>query len=385
MNPFRFHVPTRIIFERGGVRSLGGLLAEENVNSAVVITDRGVFSAGCLKGVFASLDEHRIVHETYDGVEQNPTERNVLEALEIIGSGSYDSIIAVGGGSSLDTGKAVLALMKEDKPIRELYEGVLTGKAPMPLVALPTTAGTGSEVTWSAVITNEEVHVKETIRGEYMYPKIALVDPELTLTLPKHITASTGMDALTHAIEAYICSRAHALSDALAMEASLLIFGHLRNAVRDGSNMSARSAMSIASTLAGMAFSISGLGMVHGMAEPLGGKLNVPHGIANSVLLPYCLNFNRDAVKGKLSVLARLLYLDGHRSDEQSSQALVDSVKALARDVGIPAHLDEMKVTEEQLQALVSDAQVNSCMPANPKEITRKDIDAIYREVLRIE
>jgi alcohol dehydrogenase len=385
MNSFRFHVPTRIIFERGGVHSLGGLLAKENVYSAVVITDRGVLRAGCLKGVFASLDEHRILHETYDGVEQNPTERNVLEALEIISSCSYDSIIAVGGGSSLDTGKAVLALMKEGKPIRELYAGVLTGSAPMPLVAVPTTAGTGSEVTWSAVITNEEDHVKETIRGEYMYPKFALVDPELTLTLPRHITASTGMDALTHALEAYICNRAHALSDALAMEASMLIFGHLRNAVRDGSDMSARSAMSIASTLAGMAFSISGLGMVHGMAEPLGGKLNVPHGIANSVLLPYCLGFNRDAVQGKLSVLARLLYLDGHRSEGGSSQALVDSVRIMAREGGIPAHIDDAKVSEEQMRALVQDAQVNSCMPANPKKITRKDIEAIYREILRME
>jgi len=247
------------------------------------------------------------------------------------------------------------------------------------------TAGTGSEVTWSAVITNEEDHVKETIRGEYMYPKFALVDPELTLTLPRHITASTGMDALTHALEAYICNRAHALSDALAMEASMLIFGHLRNAVRDGSDMSARSAMSIASTLAGMAFSISGLGMVHGMAEPLGGKLNVPHGIANSVLLPYCLGFNRDAVQGKLSVLARLLYLDGHRSEGGSSQALVDSVRIMAREVGIPAHIDDAKVSEEQMRALVQDAQVNSCMPANPKKITRKDIEAIYREILRME
>lgn len=384
MNPFRFHVPTRIIFEVGAVHFLGEMLKDEGINAAMVITDKGVLGAGCLEPVFSSLDKYGIVHEIYDGVKQNPTERNVEEALAFLKSGSFDAILAVGGGSSLDTAKAVLALLKEGRNIRDLYQGVLRGKPPIPLIAVPTTAGTGSEVTWSAVITNEEARVKETIRGEYMYPKMAVVDPELTITLPEKITASTGMDALTHALEAFISKKAHALSDGLAMEAAYLIFNNLRNAVDNGQDIQARSAMSIASTLAGMAFSISGLGMVHGLAEPLGGRYNVPHGIANSILLPHCLSFNCDAVEEKLAILARLLGLDGKRDFHEVSHSLVDEVIRLADDVGIPGKLD-ITLDEEEFNALVNDALKNSCLPANPKNVKREDIQAIYSRILHVE
>lgn len=383
MNPIRFHVPTRIIFEVGAVHFLGEMLKDDGINATLVITDKGVLDAGCLEPVFASLDKYSIDHETYDGVKQNPTERNVEEALELLNSGSFDAIIAVGGGSSLDTAKAVLALLKEGRSIRELYQGILRGTPPMPLIAIPTTAGTGSEVTWSAVITNEEARVKETIRGEYMYPRIAVVDPELTVTLPEKMTASTGMDALTHALEAFISKKAHAVSDGLAMEATYLIFNHLRDAVENGHDIRARSAMSIASTLAGMAFSISGLGMVHGLAEPLGGRYNVPHGIANSVLLPHCLTFNCDAVEEKLAIMARLLGFDGEHDSHEISHILVEEVTRLADDVGIPHELD-IVIDKDEFEALVSDAQRNSCLPANPKKVRREDIEAIYSHILHV-
>jgi len=384
MNPFTFNVPTRIVFEPGSTRKLGEFLASQGANSALIITDKGVLNAGCLKGVFKALDSSRIAHGTYDGVEQNPTEGNVRQALRILRECNCDSIVAVGGGSSMDTAKAVVASMKEGKDISELYQGVMRGRAPLPLVAVPTTAGTGSEVTWSAVITDTENRVKETARGDYMYPKLALVDPEITVSLPAHITASTGMDALTHAIEAFITRGAHAMSDALAMESSLLIFRHLRDAVRDGGNMTARGAMSIASTLGGMAFSISGLGMVHGMAEPLGGRYNVPHGIANSVLLPHCLSFNCDAVEGKLTVMARLLGIDGDHTARETSHSLVEAVRKLSNDVGIPHRLD-ITVDREEFDSLVADASKNSCLPANPKPVRRKDIEVVYSQVIGIE
>jgi len=384
MNPFNFNVPTKIIFEPGSTSRLGSLLSDDGVNSALVITDKGVLKAGCLEGVFDSLDSMGIIHETYDGVEQNPTENNVREALRILRECNYDSIIAVGGGSSIDTAKAVVAMTKEGKDIGELYEGVLKGDAPLSLVAIPTTAGTGSEVTWSAVITDTERKVKETARGEFMYPKIALIDPELTISLPSHITASTGMDALTHAMEAFITKGAHAMSDALAMEASLLIFENLRDAVNDGSNLKARSAMSIASTLAGMSFSISGLGVVHGMAEPLGGRYNVPHGIANSILLPHCLSFNCDAVEGKLAIMARLLGINGNHSEHDTSHLLVKEVARLSDDVGIPHKLDVV-INQDEFDSLITDASKNSCLPANPKPVSRKDIASIYSNVLKVE
>jgi alcohol dehydrogenase len=384
MNPFSFNVPTRIIFEPGAINGLGPLLSDEGVNSALVITDKGVLKAGCLEGVFDSLDSMGIIHETYDGVEQNPTEDNVREAFRILRECGYDSIIAVGGGSSIDTAKAVVAMMREGKDISELYKGALKGDAPISLVAIPTTAGTGSEVTWSAVITDTEKKVKETARGVFMYPRIALIDPELTISLPSHITASTGMDALTHAMEAFITRRAHAMSDALAMEASLLIFNNLRDAVNDGGNLRARSAMSIASTLAGMSFSTSGLGIVHGMAEPLGGRYNVPHGIANSILLPHCLSFNCDAVEGKLAMMARLLGINGGHSEHETSHLLVKEVARLSDDVGIPHRL-EVVIDQNEFDSLISDASKNSCLPANPKPVGREDIASIYSKILGVE
>lgn len=383
MNPFTFNVPTRIIFESGSARRLGSLLSSEGINSALVITDKGVLKAGCLHGIFESMDSSEIVHETYDGVEQNPTEDTVREALHILRDCGYDCIVAVGGGSSIDTAKAVLATIKEGRDIRELYSGVLKGVAPLPLIAMPTTAGTGSEVTWSAVITDAERKVKETARGEYMYPWMAIVDPELTISLPPHITASTGLDALTHAMEAFITRGAHSMSDALAMEASLLVFRNLREAVRNGKNLTARSAMSIASTLAGLAFSISGLGIVHGMAEPLGGRYNVPHGIANSILLPHCLEFNCEAVEEKLALMARLLGIDGEHSAHETSHFLVEEVAELSNDVGIPHRL-EVTVGQVEFEALVDDAFKNSCLPANPKPVSREDIAGIYSSILTV-
>jgi len=277
MNPFKFFVPTRLVVGAGCVGTLGSLLEKQGVKSCLILTDRGVVKAGCVSKVLRSLDDSSISYEIYDGVEQNPTEDNVGEALDAVSQNGFGAIVAVGGGSAIDTAKAAVALMIERCDIRELYTRDVVGHAPVTLVAVPTTAGTGSEMTRSAVITNKEARVKQTIRGDSLYPKMALVDPELTVSLPKSITASTGIDALTHAIEAYITKNAHALSDALAIEATRLIFGNLRKAVNDGSDIEARSNMCVASTLGGLTFSISGLGMVHAMAEPLGGRYNVPH------------------------------------------------------------------------------------------------------------
>lgn len=377
--------------EAGCVSSLGTMLARQGVRSALIVTDSGVMKAGCVSKVLSSLENSGIGHEIYDGVEQNPSEENVKEALAMVSHNGFGAIIAVGGGSAIDTAKAVVALMIEKCDIRDLYSREVVGTAPITLVAIPTTAGTGSEVTRSAVITNKKARVKETIRGECLYPKIALVDPELTISLPRSITASTGMDALTHAIEAYTTRNAHALSDALAIEATRLIFENLRKAVSDGSDIDARSNMCVASTLAGMAFSISGLGMVHAMAEPLGGRFNVPHGVANSILLPYCLSYNCDAVSKKLAFIARVLglrtdYDEGDsRSVERAAIAVVEAVRSLSADVGIPQRIQKVTVTKKELSDLVGDALRNSCLPANPKKASREDLKRTYAMVLDVE
>ena len=391
MNPFRFYVPTRLVMEQGCVGSLGETLSKQEVDSALVITDRGVVEAGCVSKVLSSLEESGIGHVTYDGVEQNPTEENVKEAHETVSRNGFGVIVAVGGGSVIDTAKAVVALMTERCEIRELYSRDVVGTAPITLVALPTTAGTGSEVTRSSVITNKEARVKETIRGDCLYSKVALVDPELTITLPRSITASTGMDALTHAIEAYTTKNSHPLSDALAVEAARLIFENLGKAVRDGSNLEARTRMSTASTLAGMAFSVAGLGMVHAMAEPLGGRFNIPHGTANSILLPYCLNFNCDAILNKLAHLAKVLDLcSGYDVKDWkavcgAAQAVVALVRRLSLDVGIPQRIEKLSLSKEEFSGLVKDALRNGCLSANPKKVQEKDIREIYAEVLKVQ
>lgn len=391
MNPFRFYVPTRLVMEQGCVGSLGETLSKQEVDSALVVADRGVVEAGCVSKVLSSLEESGIGHVTYDGVEQNPTEENVKEAHETVSRNGFGAIVAVGGGSVIDTAKAVVALMTECCEIRELYSRDVVGTAPITLVAVPTTAGTGSEVTRSSVITNKEARVKETIRGECLYPKIALVDPELTITLPRSITASTGMDALTHAIEAYTTKNSHPLSDALAVEAARLIFRNLGKAVRDGSDLEARTCMSAASTLAGMAFSVSGLGMIHAMAEPLGGRFNIPHGTANSILLPYCLDFNCDTVLNKLAHLAKVLDLcSGYDIKDRkaacsAAQAIVELVRRLSLDVGIPQRIEKLSLSKEEFSDLVEDASRNSCLSANPKKVEKKDIREIYAEVLRVQ
>ncbi|MCQ5375661.1 MAG: iron-containing alcohol dehydrogenase [Methanomassiliicoccales archaeon] len=388
MNPFKFHVPTKIIFQRCCAQSIGEILVKQGIHSSLIVTDGGVRRASCVRKVIDSLDDSNISYDVFDGVEQNPKEENVIEALEMLRSSSHESIIAVGGGSVIDTAKATLALMKECCDIHELYRREVTGAAPITLIAIPTTAGTGSEVTRSAVITDAKAKVKETIRGECLYPKIALVDPELTISLPKSITASTGMDALTHALEAYISKNAHVMSDALAIEATRLIFENLRTAVEDGHDIEARSCMSAASTLAGMAFSISGLGMVHAMAEPLGGRLNVPHGIANSVLLPYCLEFNCGAVMDKLARLGRILNINAvencNSSIEDAANSVVNAVRELSADVGIPHHLNHLEISQDEFEALVNDAMKNSCLPANPRKVGKSDLSRIYSTVLRV-
>jgi alcohol dehydrogenase class IV len=367
------------------------MLVKQGVKSALIVTDSGVMKAGCVSNVLYSLEKSGISHEIYEGVEQNPSEQNVMEALAMVSHNGFGGIIAVGGGSAIDTAKAVVALMIENCDIRDLYSREVVGTAPITLVAIPTTAGTGSEVTRSAVITNKKARVKETIRGECLYPKIALVDPELTISLPKSITASTGMDALTHAIEAYTTKNAHALSDALAIEATRLIFNNLRKAVSDGSDIEARGNMCAASTLAGMAFSISGLGIVHAMAEPLGGKFNVPHGVANSILLPYCLSYNCDAVSNKLAFLARVLGLCANydekdsKSVEAAAVAVVEAVRKLSADVGIPHRIQKVKVTKKEFNDLVSDALKNGCLSANPKKANREDLRRTYALVLDVE
>ena len=391
MNPFKFFVPTRLAVGAGCVGTLGSLLEKQGVKSCLIVTDRGVVKAGCVSRVLRSLDDTSIGYEIYDGVEQNPTEDNVGEALDAVSQNGFGAIVAVGGGSAIDTAKAAVALMIERCDIRELYTRDVVGQAPVTLVAVPTTAGTGSEMTRSAVITNKEARVKQTIRGDSLYPKMALVDPELTVSLPKSITASTGIDALTHAIEAYITKNAHALSDALAIEATRLIFGNLRKAVNDGSDIEARSNMCVASTLGGLTFSISGLGMVHAMAEPLGGRYNVPHGVANSVLLPYCLSFNCDAVSKKLAFLARVLgiYNDYDEADKRSVDmaaiAVVDAVQQLSADVGIPQRIQKAKLTKKEFSKLTNDALKNSCLPANPKKAGREDLKRIYAMVLDVD
>ena len=270
--PFSFTLPTKIVYGPGCISSLIDELQLNNCSSPIIVTDKGVIKAGILDKITSLLGQNNISFTVYDGVEPNPKDVNVEEGTRIAREFGADSIIAIGGGSPIDCAKSVGVLLAHDGDRIKKYEGKSAATKPLPLlITIPTTSGTGSELTFSSVITDTENHYKMTVKSQYTAAKVAICDPELTLSLPAHITASTGMDALTHAIEAYTATCAEPISDAMALYATELIYNNLVSAFNDGENLEARSAMLLGSMIAGIAFSHSDVASVHCIAESLGG------------------------------------------------------------------------------------------------------------------
>lgn len=367
-----------------GVASDTGKLARERLGAkrAFVVTDPGVAAVGILSRIEASLREAGIEYEVFDKVEPNPKVETAESAANAARAFAPDAVIGIGGGSSLDVAKCVGVLLTNDVPLVSLEGTDLIETAPKPIIAIPTTAGTGSEVTPFAVLTDARRQWKMAVCASAIIPSLAVCDPELTMSLPPAVTAATGMDALTHAVESYLAVCNQPVSEALALRAISLIAENLPKAYAFGTNMSARAGTLLGSLLAGLAFSITGVGIVHAMSHPLSALHGIPHGVANAVLLPVVMEFNAVGSWRKLADIARALgrSVDGLDEREAAARA-VHAVRELSADLRIP-RLSDLGVRREHLERLAAEAMKSEDRATNPRQTCFEDFLTLYGSAL---
>ena len=372
-------------FGPGARKVLPEEIARLGLHKAFVVTDKPLIEFGVAEKVLCVLREASIPYEVFSEVKPNPTVSNVNAGVAAYAQSGADFIIAIGGGSSMDTAKAV-GIITNNPEFADVVslEGVApTKKKSVPIIALPTTAGTAAEVTINYVITDEVNHKKMVCVDPNDIPCMAIVDAELMYSLPRSLTASTGLDALTHAIEGLITKGAWEMSDMFEIKAIEMINKYLETAVNEPQNPEARNGMAVAQYIAGMAFSNVGLGVVHGMAHPLGAIFDIPHGVANALLLPIVMEYNAPAALDKYVDIAKAMNVwKSDMTREEAADAAVKAVKELAVRVGIPQHLSELGVKESDLERLADAAMADVCTPGNPRDCTREEVLELYRKAL---
>jgi len=367
-----------------GSRSvLADEIKKRGLKKIFIVTDKDLIKFGVVEKVTSVLDLGKIEYSIFSNVKQNPTVAQVKEGVLDFSASGADAIVAIGGGSPIDTAKAI-AIISNNPEFADVVslEGVADTKNKcVPIIALPTTAGTAAEVTINYVITDEKSVKKMVCVDPNAIPILSIVDAELMLTLPPSVTAATGMDALTHAIEGYITKGAWEMSDMFELKAIEMIAKHLPTAVKNPSNVEARDGMAVAQYIAGMGFSNVGLGLVHGMAHPLGAYYDIPHGVANALLLPIVMEYNTKSSISKYAEIARALgiYVN-NLSLVEAAEAAVQAVKNLAIEVGIPEKLNLLNVKEEDLERLAQSAFEDVCTPGNPRDVTVQDILELYKK-----
>ena len=368
---------------KGAVANILNEAKARGFTKAFVCSDPDLLKFGVTQKVTALLDGASFPYSIYSEIKPNPTIQNVLDGVKAFQASGADFIIAIGGGSSMDTAKAIGIIITNPEfgGVRSL-EGVAPTKNPcVPTFAVPTTAGTAAEVTINYVITDVEKNRKFVCVDPHDIPVVAFVDPEMMATMPKGLTAATGMDALTHAIEGYITRGAWALSDMFHLEAIRLISKSLRGAVNN--DPEGREGMALGQYVAGMGFSNVGLGLVHSMAHPLGAVYDTPHGVANAILLPTVMAYNAEATGEKYREIARAMGVEGvdSMSQEEYRKAAIEAVAKLSADVGIPSSLKQI-VKEEDLDFLADSTLADACCPGNPKTPSKEDVLALYRSLM---
>jgi len=366
---------------KGAIQEIPGLVAAKGLQKAFICTDPDLVKFGVTKKVTDILDANGMAYEVYSDVKPNPTIENVQSGVAAYKASGADYMISVGGGSAMDTGKAIGIIITnpEYADVRSL-EGVAPTKNRVPYtIAVATTAGTAAEATINYVITDVERKRKFVCVDINDIPDIAIVDPDMMSTMPKGLTASTGMDALTHAIEGYTTKGAWALPDCLNLEAIRLIAKNLRAAVNN--DPEGREGMALGQFVTGMAFSNVGLGIAHSIAHTLGATYDTPHGVACAMMLPIVMEFNAEATGEKLKAVAEAMGVDTTgMSQEEYRKAAVDAVRQLSVDVGIPTKLEALK--EEDLQFLAESAYADACAPGNPKEASVEDLKNLFRKLM---
>lgn len=367
----------------GSIKALSDEVKSRRLKKALVCTDPDLIKFGVTQKVLKVLDDNFLPYEIYSNIKANPTIENVQEGVEAYQKAQADYLIAIGGGSSIDTAKGIGIIVTNPKfsDVRSLEGVANTLNKAAPIIAIPTTAGTAAEVTINYVITDAEKNRKFVCVDPHDIPIVAIVDSDMMSTMPKSLTAATGMDALTHAIEGYITKASWELSDMFHLKAIEIISKSLRSAVNN--EQEGRDGMALGQYIAGMGFSNVGLGIVHSMAHPLGALYDTPHGVANAIILPTVMEYNAPSTGEKYRDIAKAMGVSGteNMTQEEYRKAAVDAVKQLSNDVGIPADLKEI-VKEEDIPFLAQSAYDDACRPGNPRETSVEEITELYKSLI---
>lgn len=379
----KFFIPAVNILGQGAVDEAIGDIKSLGFKRALVVTDKPLVSIGLVGELTEKLGANGTESVVFDGVQPNPTVGNVEAGLALLKEYECDFVISLGGGSPHDCAKGIALVATNGGKIAD-YEGVdQSAKPQLPLVAINTTAGTASEMTRFCIITDEERHIKMAIVDKHTTPVLSVNDPELMGKKPAGLTAATGMDALTHAVEAYVSIAANPITDACAIKAMELVAAYLPRAVANGQDIEAREQMAYAQFLAGMAFNNASLGYVHAMAHQLGGMYDLPHGVCNALLLPYVQEYNAQVSADRLRDVAKAMGVDvSEMNPEQGAAAAITAIKTLAKNINIPANLTELGAKEEDIPTLAENALKDACGFTNPKQATHEEICQIFKNAL---
>lgn len=378
-----FYIPTVNLHGAGCLSDAIAMIKSQGFQKGLIVTDAVLAKLGMVGDVQIKLKTSGIETVIFDGVQPNPTTANVMAGLEVLKQEKCDFVLSLGGGSPHDCAKAIALVAENGGDIRD-YEGVdQSSKPQLPLIAINTTAGTASEMTRFCIITDETRHIKMAIVDKNTTPLFSVNDPELMLDQPNSLTAATGMDALTHAIEAYVSTAATPITDAVALKAISLIKEYLPKAVEDGTNIHAREQMAYAQFMAGMAFNNASLGYVHAMAHQLGGFYDYPHGVCNAILLPHVQKFNAQICAKKLKDVAQAMGVDVQSlTDQEGANAAIREIQALSKQVKIPSGLKELGAQEGDIPVLAENALKDACGLTNPIKATHSDIMEIFQAAM---
>ncbi|VBB09224.1 alcohol dehydrogenase iron-type [Lucifera butyrica] len=375
---FEFLLPTKIRYGLGMVKVLGEELRLLKAKNVMIITDKGLVKAGLVSKITELVQKEGLSYIIYDEIEANPKDYNVELAAETARKHSVDTVVAFGGGSPIDAAKAVVVLTKQGGKVRD-YQG--KGKIKedcISLITIPTTAGTGSEVTFSSVITDTREKFKFTIKSPAIAAKVSIIDPELTLTVPPLVTAATGIDALTHAIEGYTANCTEPIAEALGLYAIEYIAQNIAEAVKNGANIEARDKMMMGSLLAGLSFSHSDVASVHCMAEALGSLYDAPHGMCNAILLPYVMEYNLPSAEFKYARVARAMGVD-ETEDSKAALEGIKYIKNLSKEIGLPG-ITSLNINREDFEHLAEMSVKNGSNASNPRKITKDDYFMLFNK-----
>ena len=380
IDKFTLIPPPRIIFGEGSSSLVGPEVARFGKKAGLVTGKSAMRSTGVLKNILETFKQNKLNLIHYEGVEPDPGLETVDKVNNLFRKEGVEVVVGLGGGSPLDVAKAVAILIKNEGSIREYLEGKEFKREGVPWVGLPTTAGSGAEITPNSVLTNIEKRLKRSVRHPYMVAKLAIIDSLLTLTMPKELTAHTGMDALTHAMEAFTSRYANPATDSLARESISLIILYLPRAYRDGQDREARKAVAMGSMLAAMSFANAMLGACHAVAHPLGAKFGLTHGLANGIMLPYIMEFNLETRLEKFAEIGRMFLKEREKmppEEEVLAERAVRGIRDLKKELAVPEGLSFLKLKEEDVDEIVRDCQGVGSLKANPRETTPADLKDI--------